>query len=371
MTKPISQGQLTVTVTATGTTEPRNEVSVGIEVSGTVAEVFVDFNDTVEAGDLLARLDTTILAAQAAQSKASLELSRASKLEAEATLLQAESDLARLKKLHDVSGGALPSKQDLDAAEAARARAAATVASADAQIQQAEAQLAVKHTELAKAEVISPIRGVVLSRLVDPGQTVAATLQTPELFVIAEDLREIELSIEIDEADVGHVREGQVARFTVDAYPDEEFPAEITQVRYAPVSNAGVVTYEAILSVDNADLRLRPGMTATAVITVEQIDNALLVPNEAMRFSPRLIDNEQSGAGGITSMLIPRPPKGDQPSERFETRGRQRQVWVLDGNGEPHPVEILIGASDGVSTEVASGKLKEGDKVIIEQEDPT
>ena len=142
-------------------------------------------------------------------------------------------------------------------------------------------------TQLQKAEVISPIRGVVLSRLVDPGQTVAASLQTPDLLVIAQDLREMELNIEIDEADVGQVREGQSAAFTVDAYPDEEFSAVITQLRYAPNSSAGMVTYEAILSVDNPDLRLRPGMTATATVTTEDIRDALLVPNEALRFAPK------------------------------------------------------------------------------------
>lgn len=368
LTEKISRGDLLVTVTATGTVEPRNEVSVGIEVSGTIAEVFVDYNDTVEAGALLARLDTTILSAQAAQSRASLDLSRASKLEAAATLRQTERDFARLKKLREVSDGALPSLQDLEAAEVALARAEASVANAEAQIQQAEAQLSVKQTELANAAVVSPIRGVVLSRQVDPGQTVAATFQTPELFVIAEDLREVELRIEVDEADVGQVREGQAARFTVDAYPDEEFPAEITQVRYAPISSAGVVTYEAILSVDNSDLRLLPGMTATAVVDVRQIANALLVPNEAMRFSPRLADKKKSGRGGITSMLIPRPPSSGGVADRVETRTRQRLVWVLDGNDEPRPVEIRIGMSDGVLTEVVSGALEEGSSIIVQQE---
>ncbi|MGD2128846.1 MAG: efflux RND transporter periplasmic adaptor subunit, partial [Lysobacterales bacterium] len=245
-TSTVSRGDMTVTVTATGRIQPRNEVSVGIEVSGTVAEVFVDHNDMVEKGQLLARLDTTILSARLAQSEASLQLAHASKREAEATLRQMESDYARLLKLRETSGGVLPSAQELETAKASRDRAAATIESAKAQIEQARAQLDVNRTEVVKAEVISPVRGVVLSRLVDPGQTVAASLQTPELFVIAEDLEEMELSIEIDEADVGQVREGQTAMFSVDAYPDEEFPAEITQLRYAPVSNTGVVTYEAI-----------------------------------------------------------------------------------------------------------------------------
>jgi HlyD family secretion protein len=369
-TNNVSRGDMTVTVTATGRTEPRNEVSVGIEVSGTVAEVFVDHNDQVEKGDLLARLDTTILSAQLAQSNASLQLAHAFKQEAEATLLQKESDYSRFVKLREASGGVLPSAQELEMAKASRDRAAASIESANAQIEQAEAQLAVNRTQLAKAKVISPVRGMVLSRLVDPGQTVAATLQTPELFVIAEDLKEMELSIEIDEADVGQVREGQSAVFMVDAYPDEEFPAKITQLRYAPISNAGVVTYEAILSVDNSDMRLRPGMTATAVITVQQIDDALLVPNAALRFSPRL-ERHEASEGGLVSALVPRPPRGSAAPAIVDKNGGHRRIWLLNENGEPRAVDILIGATDGVSTEIKAGDLSLGAQVIIEQRDPS
>lgn len=371
LTTPVLRADLTVTVTATGTTQPRNEVSVGIEVSGTIAEVFVDHNDSVEQGELLAGLDTTILSAQAAQADASLQLALATKEEAEATVLQTESELARMLKLRDASGGVLPSEQDLDATKAARDRAVASVKSAEAQVAQAEAQLAVKQTELAKAQVISPIDGIVLSRRVDPGQTVAATLQTPELFVIAEDLTEMELRIEIDEADVGQVRQGQPALFTVDAYPDEEFAAEITQVRYAPISSAGVVTYEAILSVDNSDMRLRPGMTATAIITVQEIQDALLVPNAALRFSPSVgKESDGSDSRGITSALIPRIPSGSAaPASTYQSK--QRVVWVLAGDEEPRQVTIGIGSTDGVLTQVLSGSLEEAARVIVEEVDPS
>ena len=269
-----------------------------------------------------------------------------------------------------LTGNDEKSIQDYDAAEAAYARAAAALVSAEAQIQQAAAQLAVNETELANADVVSPISGIVLSRLVEPGQTVAATFQTPELFVIAEDLRELELSIEIDEADVGKIMEGQAARFTVDAYPDEEFPAEITQVRYAPISSVGVVTYESILSVDNADLRLRPGMTATAVITVQQIDDALLVPNAALRFSPRLEQHEAS-EGGLVSALVPRPPRGSAAPAIVDENGGHRRIWLLDEKRGPRAVDILIGATDGVSTEIKAGDLALGAQVIIEQRDPS
>jgi HlyD family secretion protein len=371
ITNTVSRGDMTITVTATGKTEPRNEVSVGIEVSGTIAAVFVDHNDTVEKGDLLARLDTTILSAQLAQSNASLQVARASKQEAEATLMQMESDYMRLVKLREASGGILPSAQELETAKASRDRAKASVESAKAQVEQAKAQLTVNRTELAKAEVVSPVRGMVLSRLVDPGQTVAATLQTPELFVIAEDLKEMQLSIEIDEADVGQVREGQSAEFTVDAYPDEEFPAEITQLRYAPISSAGVVTYEAILSVDNSDMRLRPGMTATAVITAQQIEDALLVPNAALRFSPRFDESGGTDGGSFVSALVPRPPRGSAAPVKVDNSGRYRRLWLLDERGELSPVNVIIGSSDGVSTEILAGDLAEGAQVIIEQRDPS
>lgn len=367
VTRSAARGDLTVTITATGTIEPLNEVSVGIEVSGTVAEVLADYNDEVVAGDVLARLDTSILSANAAQARAALELARATRLEADAALRQAKSELARLEHLKELSGGSVPSALELDTAVTARDRAVATLASANAQIRQAEATLVVNQTQLEKAVVISPINGVVLSREIDPGQTVAASLQTPELFVIAEDLSEMELAIEIDEADVGAVREGQSASFTVDAFPDEEFAARITQLRYAPISSDGVVTYEAILSVDNADLRLRPGMTATAIVTVKQIEDALLIPVQALRFSPRII--EASSGGGILDALVPGPPRGDQNAGAQAASGKDRTIWALDANGDPTPVDIRIGSSDGSWTEVLGGPLDASSEVIIEQLD--
>lgn len=367
VTQAATRGALSVTVTATGTTEPRNEVSVGIEVSGTIAEVLADFNDAVTEGQVLARLDTRILAAQTEQSRASLHLARASQSEAEATLRQNENEFARLIQLKDTSGGVLPSARDLDSAKAARDRAQASVASARAQVRQAEAQLAVQQTELSLAEIVSPIDGVVLSRKVDPGQTVAATFQTPELFVIAEDLTEMQLSIEIDEADVGKVKEGQAATFTVDAYPEIEFPAQISTLRFAPVSSAGVVTYEAILSVDNSELLLRPGMTATAIVTVEEVADALLISNAALRFAPRLDQSREEES--IMSALIPRPPGSNAPANT-EFSGQDRTIWRLTEDGDLQGVEVRIGPSDGNHTVVVEGSIDAGDRLVVEQRDP-
>lgn len=368
VTQAASRGSLSVTVTATGTTEPRNEVSVGIEVSGTIADVLADFNDAVTEGQVLARLDTRILASQTAQSRASLQLAQASQSEAEATLRQNENELARLIQLNELSGGVLPAARELDSAQAARDRAFASLASARAQVRQAEAQLAVQQTELSLAEIVSPIDGVVLSRKVDPGQTVAATFQTPELFVIAEDLTEMQLSIEIDEADVGKVKEGQSATFTVDAYPEIEFPAEISTLRFAPISSAGVVTYEAILSVDNSDLLLRPGMTATAIVTVEEVEDQLLIPNAALRFAPRL-DEERSDES-IMSALIPRPPGSNAPANH-ELTGRERKLWMLTEEGELQGVEVRIGPTDGIQTVVTEGAIEAGDRLVVEQRGPS
>jgi HlyD family secretion protein len=370
LTHQVARGNMTVHVTATGVTEPINEVSVGIEVSGTVAEVLVEHNDLVEAGQVLARLDATMLSAKLAQSIASLNVARAALKEAEATLRQRESEYTRLLGLNESRDGALVSEQDLTSARASRDRAVALVDSSEAQIAQAQAQVMLNRTELSRTEVFSPVRGVVLSRSVEPGQTVAASLQTPELFVIAEDLTKMQLSVDIDEADVGNIREGQRALFSVDAYPHDEFSAQVSQLRLAPNSSAGVVTYEAILAVENADLRLFPGMTATAVVTVRDVQDALLIPNAAFRFSPTLPQEVAAGNRSIVGALIPRPPAASSNSRQAPQTGRTRRVWVLESSGGVREVVVEIGATDGAWTEILEGGLRVGDAVITEQLEP-
>lgn len=363
VTRPVERGAMTVTVSATGTLQPVNEVDVGIEVSGTIAEVLVDFNDRVEAGDVLARLDTAVLEAQAEQSRSALALARASLALAEASETEAEANLRRLETLRELSDGVVPPERDLDAARAAFARAEASVASERARIREVEARLRVNEVQLGKALVTSPINGVVLSRLVDPGQTVAASLQTPRLFVLAEDLAEMELHVDVDEADVGQVAEGQPAVFTVDAYPNDTFPAGIDEVRFAPSATEGVVTYETVLSVDNSDLRLRPGMTATAEITVDQIEDALLIPNEALRFVP--IEPEADDTGGFAGAFVPRIPAAP-PSDINLGRGAEKQIWVLR-DGAAEAITVFVGATDGRMTQIVSGDLTEGTEIIIDQ----
>jgi HlyD family secretion protein len=328
-------------------------VEVGIEVSGTIKTVEVDYNDQVKVGQVLARLDTSKLEAQALQSEASLESARASVQEAEA-------QLARLNRVHELSDGKMPSQSDLDTAKATLARAKASVT-------QWQATLDVNRTDLSKAVIHSPINGVVLTRSVEPGQTVAAAFQAPVLFTLAEDLRQMELQVDIDEADVGQVRESQEATFTVDAYPDRTFPARITQVRYGSQTVEGVVTYKTVLTVDNSNLLLRPGMTATAVITVEKKDNVLLVPNAALRFTPPPTQTASKSSGGsLVGALLPRPPKSEStPKEDTNGKSKEQRAWTLR-NGQLTAIAVTKGVTDGVMTEITGGAVETGMELITD-----
>jgi HlyD family secretion protein len=366
-TTEAQRGNLTVTVTATGNLEPTNQVEVGSEVSGTIAAVLVDYNDTVKTGQVLARLDTTKLEAQASQSKAAVESAKANLLQAQATLLEAENDLERLTRVRQLSGGKMPSKQEFAAAEATLNRAKANVAVIRANIAGAEANLRVDQTDLEKAVIVSPVNGVVLIRSVEPGQTVAASLQSPVLFTLAEDLAKMELHVDVDEADVGQVTEGQQATFTVDAYPDRIFPAHITQVRYGAQTAEGVVTYLTVLNVDNSDLSLRPGMTATADIVVKQVNNALLVPNTALRYAPQQQEAKSAGSSGgsLISKLFPRPSRNRTKKSEESSNKKKQLVWTLR-DGEPVAISITTGATSGIMTEVVSGEISAGMPLIVE-----
>ena len=366
-TQAVSRGDLAVRVTATGTLEPVNQVDVGTEVSGTIESVLVDYNDRVRQGDVLARLDTAQLEARHRQSQAALALAHARVQDAEATLTETGNKLRRTK---DLIAKRLSSPEELDSAEAAAARAEAALAVARAQVDQAQAEVDANRRVLDKAVIHSPIDGIVLERQVEPGQTVAASLQTPVLFTIAENLAQMELHVDVDEADVGQVAEGQEAEFTVDAYPDRRFPARIVQVRFAPKTVEGVVTYETLLSVDNAKLLLRPGMTATAEILVEELKDALLVPNAALRFSPPRDtgapggEHARSGSGGLVGMLLPRRPPTEKHGDE-STKGSRQRVWVLR-EGRPEAVEIRTGATNGILTQVLEGPLAVGNQVLVD-----
>lgn len=367
-TRPAQRGDLVVTVSATGNLEPTNQVDVSSELSGIIRSVEVDFNDSVKVGQVLAKLDTDKLNAQVLQSRATLESSRSKVLQATATVREKKSELERLKKLQKLSNGRVPSQSDLDVAEAALARAYADEASARALVSEAQAALEVNETNLGKALIRSPINGIVLSRDVEPGQTVAASLQAPILFTLAEDLTRMELHVDVDEADVGVVKAGQEATFSVDAYPDREFPARITQVRYGVKTSAGVVTYETVLRVDNSDLLLRPGMTATADIVVRKVIDALLVPNAALRFTPELkegLKKRQQTNTSFIRKMFPRPRRTTERRIQKKAEQHQQRVWILQKKS-PVAVPVTTGSTDGSMTEITSGEIVAGTELIVD-----
>jgi HlyD family secretion protein len=359
-TEPAARGNLIVIVTATGSLQPTNKVEISSELSGTVRKVLVDYNAVVSAGQTLAELDTDKLQATVDSTRAKLEAAKAKLAEAEATVIEKESDLARKR---DLEAKKFTSTQDLEAARAAYHRSVAVTASMRAEVGVAAAQLKLDETNLAKAKIISPINGVVLTRDVEPGQTVASSLQAPVLFSIAEDLKQMELQVDVDEADVGQVKLGQTATFAVDAFPERRFPATIRDLRFASETIQGVVTYKAVLNIDNSELLLRPGMTATAEIKVTEVQDAVLIPNASLRYTPPVADTATSQS--LLRRLIPGPPRFRAASQR-EMTGPNRTVWVLRGN-EPTPVKIIIGESDGRRTEVRSGELKADDAMIVDQ----
>jgi HlyD family secretion protein len=363
-TQEAERGDLVVRVTATGTLEPTNQVEVGSEISGIVKTVEADYNDKVKVGQILARIDTSKYEAQETQLKAALEAAQAKVLQVKATLSETQAKLAQYQRVRELSNGKVPSQAEFDAAQAAFERAKADSASAAAAVAQAQATLKATQTDIGKAVIRSPIDGVVLTRKIEPGQTVAAAFQAPVLFTLAEDLTQMELHVDVDEADVGQVKEGQEAEFTVSAYLDRTFQARIVQTRYGSETVNGVVTYETVLKVDNADLSLRPGMTATADITVQKVQNALLVTNAALRFSPPA-QGPKRASRGLVGMMLPGPPRFNAPQEAVDTNKRQQTVWVLQA-GRPMAVAVTIGATDDTMTEILSGSIEPGAPVIVD-----
>jgi HlyD family secretion protein len=357
----VKRGPLSVKVTATGTLQPMDQVDVGAEVSGRVVEVKVDFNDPVKTGDVLAQIDTTQLEARRIQTEAQLTAAKAGVREAEAGLADAA---RRLERLKDLAKGRNVSQQDLDTAQSTYDRAVASLEVAKAQVSIQDANLKVAVGDIDKAVIRSPIDGIVLYRNVEPGQTVAASFQTPILFTLASDIKNLELLADIDEADVGQVGEEQNANFTVDAFPNRTFEARIRSLRNAPkkadsASGAasaaqGVVVYQAELSVNNEAGLLKPGMTATAEITVKTVESALLAPNAALRFVPPEVSMQESVAEEKAA-------NGAEPP-RDPSAGR---VFVEEG-GKPVERKIKIGVTDGAFTEILEGELKEGDMVLTD-----
>ncbi|MGH8487433.1 MAG: efflux RND transporter periplasmic adaptor subunit [Gammaproteobacteria bacterium] len=344
-TVKVQRGSLTVTVTATGTLKPISQVDVGSELSGTIETVEVDYNDRVKRGQVLATLNTDELKAKVLQSQASLESEQARLQVAKATLVETR---LKFQRMQELTAKGLAPMQDLDTAKAAYLRAQAEEASAKAQIALTRATLNADQTNLDKAVIHSPIDGIVLASKIEPGQTVAAAFQTPVLFTLAEDLTRMVLHANIDEANMGQIKKGQQATFTMDAYPNRNFPATIISIRNTPQTAEGIVTYETLLSADNSELLLRPGMTATIDITTHRVEDTILVPNNALRFTP-------PGTNATTAA-----------ADAALSTDRKQLVWTLH-DGRHVPIPVTVGLSDGHNTEILSEDLKPGLPLLVNE----
>jgi HlyD family secretion protein len=363
-TQPAQRGSLTVAVRATGQLQPTKTVEVGSEVSGIIDSVEVDYNDQVKVGQVLAKINIDKFQQQVSQSKASLDSARAKVQDAQVTVLETERKYNRIVDARARSHNQLPSQQDLETAQANYERAKVAVTTAQAAATQAEATLAVDQTNLSKTVIRSPVNGVVLARKVEPGQTIAASFSVTTMFQLAEDLGNMKLEVNIDEADVGHVKAGQEATFTVDAYPGRRFPGTITQLRYQSTTTNNVVTYLAVISVNNRDRLLRPGMTATAEITVLSVKDSLLAPNVALRFKPVTASNAEADQRSFFRKLMPGPPPMTAKVVEAEDNSGPR-VWVLR-EGKPVPVAVKTGATNGKVTQILSGEITPGAELVVD-----
>lgn len=343
-------------VQSTGSVKPLKEVEVGAQVSGRVVEVLADFNTQVKKGDLLAQIDPSLFGAQVSQTSGQLRAAQASHARAKASLRTNFANLARLRLLRKEG---LATDQQVEQAEGSVDVSKADVAAAKAQISQLRAQLSSARTTLAYAKIYSPIDGVVVNRAVDPGQTVAASFSAPVLFVIAQDLRRMQVLADIDEADVGKLKEDMKAEVVVDAFPGEKFEGEVTQVRYAPNNVQGVVTYSAVVDVKNPDLKLRPGMTATVTIKTKEALRVLAVPNAALRFKP-LPEKDDEG----------KPKKG--PELKPLEHGQGRLYFIAGGAVGSETLRhetVRVGVTDGIWTELVGSGLEVGADVVVEERD--
>lgn len=369
LTEELTRGDLSLVITATGNLAPTNQVTVGSELSGTISEVLVDTNDKVEKGQIIAKLDTTKLTQQTARTRAILLAAKARVNQVQATVFETTAVLNRLRELDRLSGGKTPSRADMDTALGAAQRAKADLESANATVSQAEADVKSFEQDLFVAVIRSPVNGIVLTRSVEVGQTVAASFTAPILFLIAEDLRKMDLVVTVAEADIGRLEKEQLATFTVDAWPNRTYTAVVKRVSFGSVVTNNVVTYSAELAVANDDLSLRPGMTATADIAVAQRDKVLLVPNAALRFDPTLAESlgksSEEPKRTLVQQLSSRSRlRNGPPAIKISTRSNDPRVWKLV-NGKPTEILVTIGITDGRFTEASGEGLTEGSPLII------
>ena len=365
-TTEVATGDITVIVTAVGTVEPTLQVDVGSLISGTISEVAVAINDQVKKGQVLARLDTSSLEAELARDQAALMASKAAVADALATQEAAMVALVRAQKMRDKG---LVTEEELATANTAKRRADAGLASAEANVHVSEANVKLSQTSVDKAVIVAPIDGMVLDMTADLGQTVSASGSTVTLFTLAHDLGQMQLQVDVDESEIGRVTVGDAARFSVDAYLGQSFPADVKAMYFAPQKVDGIVTYATILAIDNSDHRLRPGMTASADIVVEQVAGVLTVPNAAFRFAPP-VQQASRQSSGLLGMLFSGGGPGSQRQRTTVTNevtaDGYRNLYVLQG-GEPKKVAVKTGVTDGDMTQVLEGPLAAGDAVITAQ----
>lgn len=376
VSEPLKRGNLSLGITATGNLQPTNKVTVSSELSGICEAVYVDTNDEVKKDQEVAKLDTRKLNQTTEKTRATLAAAEARVMQSQATLREATANLERFQELHKLSGGRTPSKAEMETAIAGAERAKADLENLSASVAGAKADLLANESDLSKAVIRSPVNGVVLTRSLEVGQTVAASFNAPELFVIAEDLRKMELLVAVAEADVGKVEGGQSASFTVDAWPGRTYNAKVKKISYGSTILDNVVTYQAELEVSNDDLTLRPGMTATATIDVAKREQVLLVPANALRFQPQDPNEKSAGPQQKKTFMqsitfqFPRRRGSGRPGggrgEGGDEKSGMATVWILQ-DGKPEKISVKTGLSDGRRTEIITDKLKEGDEIITRQ----
>lgn len=337
-TQKIENGDIMESITASGTINPLSTVSVGSQASGRIAEIYVDYNSVVKKGQLLALIDQENAKATVQQREAALEIAKAQVDVEENNIKYYKKALNRISKLN---ASKYSTEKDLEAAERDYDNAVAQLALEQAQVKQAQASLNSAQTELSYTEIKAPVDGIVISKAVEVGQTVAASFETPELFSVAEDLTKMQIEASVVEADIAKVKEGQKVRFTVDSYADDYFYGTVTQVRNEATTTSNVVTYTVVIGIDNSDMKLKPGMTANVEIITAEEKDVMLVPNQALRF---YIDDSDT-------------------AKRYKDRG----VWIIK-NGHPERVTVKIGVSDDDNTQILESTLKIGDEVIVSKE---
>jgi len=335
-TETILKGNITQSVTASGTVNPVVSISVGTQVSGTIRQIYADFNSPVKKGQLLAEIDPSLFEAQVEQARANLYNAQANLQKIQSITANDLKTYNRNKTLYEQNYIA---KSEVDLTESIYNSDKAQINSAHAQIAQASAALKNNLTNLEYTIIISPVNGIVVTRNVDVGQTVAASFQTPTLFLVAQDLTKMQIDTNVAEADIGKIKLNQEVEYTLDGYPDMNFSGRVRQIRITPTTLQNVVTYDVVISVDNKDLKLKPGMTANVSIITEKKENILLAPNVGLRFTP----------------------KKDDDAPKFKTQG----IWVLKDE-KPKRISIKTGVSDGENTEIISDKIKEGEKIIVD-----